>query len=869
MLCNKVKSVNPLAWAPFPGFSLLFDSPGKNIRMEDGVPRLHCDLTDPVLALYAALAAASEDLPELADYGLCQLPPETYHVTFADGLSAANVHHLAQPALAETEAFLNPLPTSVPAPLPGWFLPRTLSLSQPWAVRLRVSKLSIWPAAPALVARLEPADEASAAALEILTAARQACEQPMVERGKPANSPAYHPHISIGYFATSEQAEAANALLPEWNRRVLERVAGLTLATASISLYSFTDMANFYLHRQPVMIVRQSVSEAAIDSKTGLIGENGDQKIALTLLTTWHERFGASSEWTPRLPNGKRHALVGPGLEAALFDERAEQNRHAHRSVSEIYTVLRGNMHIQIEATDYVLAAGDTAVIHPGAVHLVKPGGPFLARVVSTGFGPEPNRTQVDAEPTTPATSAHALIFRAAHLRDAIAAGLGLLDTDGSQKVIVSSPLHPGEVAPPPDVEWSPLTASGARPVFQAPALDLAVFDHRAAQQRHRHHLGTEIYWLLDGGLTLEIDGQAHALSAGDMAIVNPGAAHLVSSHAHFLACALTIDSIAGADKFPADPVLLPPAPADVATIIWTRWQPRPGQDPAAVADAVVNAACAFVHDALGAPPKLFFLFKTPGDPASDDTTRDQESALWQGALRQAEARLAWPGTTFAFHYHPQSLPVCSSWEAALRISRWTRHASVCALVNMDHVDSRLAPALQLTRLPANLPVEVRHALDVAAANFGHLVRSTLAHKGITVGGYRVHELDPSLLARRGGLSPKDLLEAAIRCYTAGVLPRFAPLQRLLDRYPRLQIRSETFAIHRDTWEALRAARRLTFEHVEATIGLLLGALALGRAVEHVDFGWLVEEGAKSDAAIVDQLNRGLAIVDRLKRSWF
>jgi hypothetical protein len=113
---------------------------------------------------------------------------------------------------------------------------------------------------------------------------------------------------------------------------------------------------------------------------------------------------------------------------------------------------------------------------------------------------------------------------------------------------------------------------------------------------------------------------------------------------------------------------------------------------------------------------------------------------------------------------------------------------------------------------------------------FNELLRQTSEHKGITVGGYRTHELDPKWREKRGGLAAKGLLEATIRCYASGVFRSYEPLQALLEGFPRLQIRSEIFAIHVDCWERLRRANpcRLIIEPVEATIQLVIGALLEG-----------------------------------------
>jgi len=75
-------------------------------------------------------------------------------------------------------------------------------------------------------------------------------------------------------------------------------------------------------------------------------------------------------------------------LEMAYFTERARQDRHWHVRGTEIYTVLEGEMAIEVESETHVLAARDSIVIRPGAVHRVLPEGrSFLCQVVTAACG--------------------------------------------------------------------------------------------------------------------------------------------------------------------------------------------------------------------------------------------------------------------------------------------------------------------------------------------------------------------------------------------------------------------------------------------------------------------------------------------------
>jgi hypothetical protein len=93
--------------------------------------------------------------------------------------------------------------------------------------------------------------------------------------------------------------------------------------------------------------------------------------------------------------------------------------------------------------------------------------------------------------------------------------------------------------------------------------------------------------------------------------------------------------------------------PSDVVMLMWTRWRPRPGQEPEEAAEAVVSAGYRFAFDSLGGPPSAFFLLKTPGDPASEDASRGVEEAHWEAAMRKLESRAQPSGTHFEFRYLP------------------------------------------------------------------------------------------------------------------------------------------------------------------------------------------------------------------------
>jgi len=66
-----------------------------------------------------------------------------------------------------------------------------------------------------------------------------------------------------------------------------------------------------------------------------------------------------------------------------------------------------------------------------------------------------------------------------------------------------------------------------------------AVLPAGAATQRHYHKASEEIYFLLEGSGTMEIDGEIRAVGSGDGILIPPGAWHQITATTtlRFLCC--------------------------------------------------------------------------------------------------------------------------------------------------------------------------------------------------------------------------------------------------------------------------------------------------------------------------------------------
>ncbi|HEX5731611.1 MAG TPA: cupin domain-containing protein [Blastocatellia bacterium] len=122
----------------------------------------------------------------------------------------------------------------------------------------------------------------------------------------------------------------------------------------------------------------------------------------------------------------------------------------------------------------------------------------------------------------------------------------------GARKLLVTE-LYSETEQEATEVLWSPPEGAQRCPVQVTADTELAVFTEQAAQDRHYHREATEIYMVVEGEMTIEVEGRQYALRAGDMIVVNPGAAHEVKrGKEKFLCRVITVNCKGMADKFPA-----------------------------------------------------------------------------------------------------------------------------------------------------------------------------------------------------------------------------------------------------------------------------------------------------------------------------
>jgi quercetin dioxygenase-like cupin family protein len=495
--------------APFEGFSYLLDNPGNSLaKTAEGIPYIDCDTSAAAerdLALYRKLVAAVRTLePHLRKFSFCPLSYDCMHVTLWDGINRANASSLTADRREEYAACVRGLPASAAGPAPSILPPPVITMDGRWSVKFKFKGLHIWEEAAALVALLEPADEKSQESIALLERHCEVLDEHYATFGKPRNR-RWVQHVSVGYFWTSAAAAAAKRHLPEWNEAVSAALDEETIQFSSASLYSFQDMKTFLRHPIPALLVSVPAIKAALAEGSGFLGKRGDQKVAITYQYPSREQLG-SVRWQPLARSGNTHYCVTPlHFDQAVFTHAARQKRHFHERALEVYRVLEGTMAIMVGGEKHSITAGEGIVVPQYAVHEVVPESPFIAEVIVANIaGP------VDGFNSEGWTVPGRAAAPAMHLR-------------------------------PCGVE---LGADGAAEIFRSSAgVGVTVFDERWKDEAALHtHRSTQIFLVLAGSMTLQVNGESYEMDAGDRITVFPQAVHSVLAGGPYRAEVVALD---------------------------------------------------------------------------------------------------------------------------------------------------------------------------------------------------------------------------------------------------------------------------------------------------------------------------------------
>jgi quercetin dioxygenase-like cupin family protein len=123
-------------------------------------------------------------------------------------------------------------------------------------------------------------------------------------------------------------------------------------------------------------------------------------------------------------------------------------------------------------------------------------------------------------------------------------------DSRGARKLLVTD-LYSANECEATSVQWVPPVAGEKCPVLVVAGAEMAVFNQHATQDRHYHKQGIETFMVIDGVMVIEVDGQNHSLSSGDMIVVNPNAVHKIRSEGtKFICRVVTLNCGGESDKF-------------------------------------------------------------------------------------------------------------------------------------------------------------------------------------------------------------------------------------------------------------------------------------------------------------------------------
>jgi hypothetical protein len=248
---KKIAGYMPTQWAPYPGFSLLFDNPGDlniPLKLDGSVYQIKCDYSLSNLELYKELSETLTILKkDLSGSLFCTLPVSSYHVTVLDGFNAGNAGKLAGKEKAAVYGILSNLSKSSNK---GLLLNEIITnfsfhmeLKQP--ITFQFHKLNFW-GKKVLVACLEPADKDSFRNFKALKKQRLKLLKKIKVRFGVCTAPGeYIPHVSLGYFANEESVKIDSSRLDDLTEFFREKINN-TIVFNSISLYGFIDMITFF-----------------------------------------------------------------------------------------------------------------------------------------------------------------------------------------------------------------------------------------------------------------------------------------------------------------------------------------------------------------------------------------------------------------------------------------------------------------------------------------------------------------------------------------------------------------------------------------------------------------------------------------------
>ena len=138
-----------------------------------------------------------------------------------------------------------------------------------------------------------------------------------------------------------------------------------------------------------------------------------------------------------------------------------------------------------------------------------------------------------------------ALLIKLSSVKKDVALGEG---QRGDRKILVTK-LFEKKEQKATKIEWEPPTTSSSKcPVLLMKDTEVDVFTQNAKQDRHHHKQATEIYDVIEGCMTIEVEGRDYSLGPGDMIVVNPESWHEVKPCGTDFLCRVVVVCYRGAE---------------------------------------------------------------------------------------------------------------------------------------------------------------------------------------------------------------------------------------------------------------------------------------------------------------------------------
>jgi len=144
------------------------------------------------------------------------------------------------------------------------------------------------------------------------------------------------------------------------------------------------------------------------------------------------------------------------------------------------------------------------------------------------------------------------LILKKCHVKEDWKLYVTPKEENNGRKVLVNE-VYPSREHLAEDPEWKPGPKDGKTPVFETGygGIEVATFTHAAGQDSHKHLIGTEIYTVLEGNMTIKIADAEIKLESGDEVIVLPNIVHeVLNRNTTFLTRVHSINCQGDRDKY-------------------------------------------------------------------------------------------------------------------------------------------------------------------------------------------------------------------------------------------------------------------------------------------------------------------------------